>query len=493
MNSVPSIKPDKLFRLIAVLDKSEKGFIKKFASLHIGDNANSLRLFDIYNSQKEYSKNKIEKLIQKEKFTTYQAKTKHYLYELIIRAMRVYHAEKDDWNSIRVALLDADLLRKKRLYSEAQSILKKIKSEALEREWNTILMDVVVLEGKMVKTFDFSSEEYLMKMQQLRDELHHYQQLDTVRHYYREAMSELFNLLCQISKKNRSELILKADEIIKDAQFISYQKYKGVKIDLYRNLTYYQYFFLQEKKSEFNQYAHEHLDFLAHPITEKSFTTKLIVGYLNNLASLSLLMGDGEIVERCVKHIEKTLEFIKENDLENYLHCTNSYHKFLLEYYFRKKDFKNGLAIIVRIRTAKEEVDDAIDGNKATSFYYESVFNFFNKKYEAAIKVLNAVELFSEQQSVIHHEHTMLKILCHVDMNNIDSAVYLAKKHVQYIKQNELIFEQRKMLLHLLIKHTPHKKELCNLFLKEVSKKKIAGDKTVEISMVDLVEWAKEN
>ena len=57
---------DKLYELIHTLDKSEKGFVKKLATLYSKEEANGARLFDIYNNVKEYDKKKIDQLVQKE-------------------------------------------------------------------------------------------------------------------------------------------------------------------------------------------------------------------------------------------------------------------------------------------------------------------------------------------------------------------------------------------------------------------------------------------
>jgi len=485
-------KPDKLYRLIDSLDKPEKGFVKKFAALHIGDEANSLRLFDIYNHLKKYDKEKIEKLVQKEKFAGYLSKTKNYLYDIILKALRVYHQDKDDWKRIRVNLLDVDMLYKKGLYNDAFSLLQKIKKEALSREWNTVLIDAVNIEGKMVKTFDTSSDQYLEKMNALHEETKQYKQMDDVRQFYNDAMRELFTLICNIAKEDPSNLKKKALNIISSEKFKEYENFEGTKINLFRNFAIYQYYYICEDKENFRIEAQKHLHLLNSENTLQAFSAKLMAGYYNNLASLSINLSELNIYKKCAEGVQKIIAHMKTTD-DDYVHGINSYYKLQCEYYFEIKDAKNGLEIISKIQALEVEADDAINGNKATTYYYKSAFLFFEKKYEEAIKPLNAIELFAEQQWVIHHEQIMLKILCHLSLNKIENAVYLAKKHLHYIKQNDLRFEERKIFLSLLIKNSPNAKELAKMFLKECENKNISKDKSAEICLMNLKEWAKLN
>ncbi|MFZ9848110.1 MAG: hypothetical protein ACO3EE_08170 [Flavobacteriales bacterium] len=118
---------DKLYRLIHSLDKSEKGFVKKFAALHVREDANGVRLFDIYNRVIPYEEQKLEKLLVKEKFYGHLPKVKNYLYELILKALRNYYIEKDEYYRLTTIIQNANILKNKCLHKEALSVIKKVK------------------------------------------------------------------------------------------------------------------------------------------------------------------------------------------------------------------------------------------------------------------------------------------------------------------------------------------------------------------------------
>lgn len=98
---------DKLYRLIHSLDKSEKGFVKKFAALHVKEDANGVRLFDIYNKIIPYDESKLDKLLVKEKYYGHLPKVKNYLYELILKALRNYYIEKDEYFRLNTIVQNA--------------------------------------------------------------------------------------------------------------------------------------------------------------------------------------------------------------------------------------------------------------------------------------------------------------------------------------------------------------------------------------------------
>src|SRR5947199_117055 len=82
---------DQLFLLIKSMNKSEKGYFKKFSSKHIiGGQNNYIRLFDAIDSQKEYDEAAIKKKFEGKTFIKYLPSEKNYLYNLILDMLHVY-------------------------------------------------------------------------------------------------------------------------------------------------------------------------------------------------------------------------------------------------------------------------------------------------------------------------------------------------------------------------------------------------------------------
>ena len=86
---------DDLFQLIKSMSKSEKGYFKKFASKHtIGEKNIYVKLFDAMDRIDEYNELLIKKKFAGEKFADKLYSTKNYLFNLILKALSSYHAEK---------------------------------------------------------------------------------------------------------------------------------------------------------------------------------------------------------------------------------------------------------------------------------------------------------------------------------------------------------------------------------------------------------------
>lgn len=483
-------KADKLYRLISSLDKSEKGFIKKFASLHTGEDANSLRLFDIYNNLKSYDKNKIDKQIQKEKFASYLPKTKNYLCDLIMRALRAYNSSKDDWTIIRTMILDVDILQKKRLYPEAASLIRKIKKTALEREWYTTLIDASILEAKLVKVLDISSDEYAAKYMELNDEVKRYRKMEEAQVYFKDVMNEVYIIVCEMAKFPKKTQAEKALALISDHKFEEFEIYKGCKIDIYRSFTLCMYYFLSEQNEAFLLEAKQLMAALKNPFARYSIGTFMINVYFYNLGEMAVFMKNYTTFELCRLEMKALIKDLPATENTS-VHCTNRLFNMECDLHMITLNFEKGLQAIADNQQLVHREDDIIDGNFSTPYFYHSYFLFLAGRYEECIQKLNAIELFSEKQSVIYDEHKMLKILCHLSQNNVESAFYLARTHLYYLKQNKLYFPQRKLFLSLLIKNFSTKRDFAKSFLKEAENNQIGPDESIELFLFDLRIWAE--
>ncbi len=115
---------NKLYELISSLSKSEKRYIKLTISSQKGEK-NYLKLFDYLESSKSYDKSEVELYFKGSSFIKHLSRVQHYLYGLILKAMRDYNAERSPRNKLYGYLYDIDFLfSKKHLQECAKLILK---------------------------------------------------------------------------------------------------------------------------------------------------------------------------------------------------------------------------------------------------------------------------------------------------------------------------------------------------------------------------------
>jgi len=147
-----------LFELIKSLNKSEKGYFKKFVSLY-GDQADSnyLQLFDAINDQDKYDEPQIKTALKKSKAGKWLASEKIYLHKLILKALRNYHAGESIDNQIAEMLNNIEILHKKALYAQCVKVIDKAKKIALRNEKFSKLLDLLRWE-KSIYSYNQRSE-----------------------------------------------------------------------------------------------------------------------------------------------------------------------------------------------------------------------------------------------------------------------------------------------------------------------------------------------
>ena len=140
-----------LFALIKSLNKSEKGYFKKYANFHVRNNEknNYTKIFDAIDLQKTYSEAKLIKKFKNERFINQFAVAKNYLYNMILASLEAY--TKTVTIELRSLLNRVEILADKGLYTQAKKILKKAKKIALEYEKLTYVAEINLLEQSILR------------------------------------------------------------------------------------------------------------------------------------------------------------------------------------------------------------------------------------------------------------------------------------------------------------------------------------------------------
>lgn len=122
-------KSEALHKLIHSLSANEKRFFKIYASRHtIGEQNNYVKLFSLFDSQKTYNEQQINKLAKSSDFINYFAAEKNYLYNLILDCLDIYHKETSVDRQISKLINTGRVLMEKKLDEQADKILRKAKN-----------------------------------------------------------------------------------------------------------------------------------------------------------------------------------------------------------------------------------------------------------------------------------------------------------------------------------------------------------------------------
>lgn len=152
---------DDLFRLIQSLSQTEKTYFKKFAQLHVlGEENVYLRLFDAIDAQEKYNEKLLIEIFSKGKSASQFSVLKNYLYNLILKSLRNYHADATVRAELRQQLQNVTLLFEKGLHRQAEKLLRRCRKTAETCELFREMIEISALEQTILlfgKSYDAST------------------------------------------------------------------------------------------------------------------------------------------------------------------------------------------------------------------------------------------------------------------------------------------------------------------------------------------------
>jgi len=143
------------------MSKNEKGYFKLYASKHFRGKENiSVKLFEAIDKQKTYNEGKIIRQMRKVPSAIRFSKEKNYLYHLILKILRNFHANQSIDIQLMGLLQDVEILYNKALLRQCSKLLTKAKKIAYEHEKYLQILGIIKWEeklyfsGKVIKSYE---------------------------------------------------------------------------------------------------------------------------------------------------------------------------------------------------------------------------------------------------------------------------------------------------------------------------------------------------
>lgn len=153
---------DNLFQLIKSMGKAEKGYFKKYSSLHtIGGMNNYVKLFDVIEKQTERSQTYDEQLVHEcfnEKFNRQLPVVKNYLYKAVLESLQMYHGGNNAELRVESLIEQYDILFSKVLIKQAGEILKRARKIAEEHEFFPEMLKILNREKQFFRAATSAAE-----------------------------------------------------------------------------------------------------------------------------------------------------------------------------------------------------------------------------------------------------------------------------------------------------------------------------------------------
>ncbi len=495
----------KLFKLIKSLSPNERGYFKKFSTMHInGGESIYMKLFDSINSMDEYTQSALSIVFKKERMGNQLPAYSNYLFTNILDAMKVYHSRKNIESEIRHLLLDVELLYSKRLYTSAKKILIKARKEADKYEQLFLVIEIINWEEKVAKV-----EHDTQSLEKVNNESHFERLAITeklkISAQYKWLHSRIVNIMRHFGQhiKGQEEL-KKLDEIMQHPLLLD--ENNAVLLSD-KNLFYYTHAicnFIKFKRDveKSIHYTRKRKDLMEKNIEWASQNINAYLSVFNNLMTSYMLTINVKEYDKLLLDLEKMPERFgkkitpKEENLRIAAIYTGTLNRC-----FMTAEFEKGIAALDGKEDVWEKADAKI-GKMDVLVFYDNVRSLFFavEKYKVALlwnnKILNDKD--KEINPELYTIAILWNIIIHYEIGNFELAEVEVKLAMRLLEHEKRLHQFEKILLTNMqdILHADNKREITNLFItfrKELIRFKKEHTEITELDYISYLAWVESH
>jgi hypothetical protein len=428
---------DDLFRLIKTLNKSEKGYFKKFAARNAsGTKQNYIILFDAIDSLEHYDEEKLRKKLKNAPFLNQLAVYKVYLFNLVLKSLHQFGSYDNAESKLSEMLINAKTLTSKFLYKEAGKILKKAKEMAIQYDKMKFMFEILHL------------ERHIAILMPQKDSLKHRQKIFEEQKRLYEKIGNFFEYswLCdQVTilidgeaLHHNKETANKIDEIMSSDYMQDENRPDGYYAKMNFLHTHLVYNGSKDDTEKTNRYLKKSIDFAEanpHFIYEspQNYAFYLInywvrCHYANNQKEADAALNKLKLLRQKLRN-----NIPRETEVQIFYHAANS--EMLV--YERTGDMKNGRIKARQIeRDLREYKSDVPLYLKAILMNNLACFYFIDGDLDSSLKNINSI--LNETNLVIRKDiiefAKLFQLLIHYELKNYDLLEYLIPSVMKYLK-----------------------------------------------------------
>lgn len=433
------MKPtNELFLLIKSLNKNEKGYFKKFASINSkSGEGNYLRLFDCIDQMHEYDEKQIRKKFAGEKFLQQLNVTKLYLQKMIVKSLRNYHADTDPDIERLNTLVEVHMLIKKHMYDTAYRYLQKAREKMSAQETQLAHLQAIQMQYQIMLRKGMYEEILAtneVKLQTELSEIERYKNLCEYRYLQRISMSKT-----QIDGYTQTD-ITKEMKLLLEHPLL---KNKGKAISFKAKMHRYEilnkcYLKIGDAKKAYQSATDLCMLFKHHPDKIKSLPYNYFVA-LNSLANRCISVFNYTEAELHIEEINKVLqdEQLPLSDSQRFEIATQMLEKKLI--------VLGGLYKFEEAVKTEQQLTKYI-GNKpiraelqATIMYFSALCYFGLDKHKEALLRINRLvndNFDNIRKDIVIAAHAA-NVLIHLDLKNHSLVKRLIKVFQNFAQKHD--------------------------------------------------------
>lgn len=435
---------DDLFSLIKSLTPSEKGYFKKYASLHNsnGDN-NYLKLYEIMNKSEIYDEELVKATYKDEKFIKHLWVIKKYLYETLLKSLQEYHGDKQIESQLNDTYNNIQVLFRKGLYDQCTKQLKKAKEICEEHEIYTFLLKFLSFEKKLLNSDQFSQKSD-------KDIEKHHKEIITATekikysNEYQFNSSKLFLLIKEKGSVKSTRDLQDLKKIMNQPIYksLKYAMTDEMKLSYYKAHFYYNYLKRDHQQTFKNSekllkmYEAAHLKLKARP--------KTYLSYINNHLDICITCNKFSEFEKYLKEYRNLCTQIDDVNNSFYISSLNLELNYYLKSYQYEKAIELSKEIISTIAQNDSRSNEIIKNN----IYYNLAYLFFAVgDYSKSLDYVNRLihSRLKDDIEVLYYAR-ILNLIIHFEMGNILHLEYILKSTFRYLFKRNRVFKFEKIM-----------------------------------------------
>jgi len=486
-------KNDQLHELIHSMDMSEKRYFKLFSDFYSQKNKQYVQLFDVIENQKGYNKQLVLKqsTIKEDRL----AWTKNYLYNLILKSMRLYNMENSKRQETRSMIEDIEFLMKKRLFSQAKKILNKAKAQVEKHEFLEERLMIHNLElnigNKSIQSFD-----YKVKHNELKECISLLSNNQKFYALYQEMyhLAKTQNIARTEKQKSRLKNILKKPDLQDEGNALT------GKAKIHFHQTHLTYYMVHNDIPNYNKHLAEKVKIMESDtlILKEDPARYIISGLIQMLPG----MATPETYEDYKDLVKKINKVTQDSQVKN-----NEFIQLYAFVFTRLYEIKihmntnntNALkSLCDELTEVLESLPKVMDDPTVLVIHSNLVYAYFLcgefQKCQQITQKIFALNAFNESRIDVCNKINLFYIIINYEMKNFELLVSSVNSAYRIFKKKEVLYPVEKVLLKNL-KKLPETKSPTNerkhftAFRKELIATKKDPYSKEYLEYFDLISW----
>lgn len=482
-----------LQRLIGAMSKSEKGYFKKFVKGFSSETeSNYLLLFDFLDKTEKADDDKVTAYFKKKKIDVHLRMLRPYLWQMLMRALRVYNEEKSVRFEIRNRLQDMEILLAKNLNTEAIKLIDEAIELCNEYEQDDYAVIFLQYRHYLAGYYDWENQRAIQPalLAQIVEKLRQTEQkailkdLDIQVTYYS-------NKHFPLNERSVIEGLKKyvAHELLQDEDKITGIPSKLAFYHIKKN-----WFRLNRDYNKALEYQVKTVKLLENNPRFLKNATATYIKELYEEVGLYLHVDEPDnAVEALGRLISYDTQGLNDTGFKVRFY-SQGILKVLKQYPGKYPELEAKMPEITALIADSSYVYEA---EKLITYFDIAVFYFLNKDYAKALDWLNPVLNLNPKGNVAYQVHTrLLNIIIHYELRNMMMLPALLRNTYRLMLKMELKLEFERKLLSFIkrLLMRINEKELQALFadfIKELQMLKETESSGSSVMMFDYEGWLR--